>query len=55
MIKMMEITNDYMLKWRITINWKKTNYIIVGNPKIKVKDIVINDNKLDRVVKMKYL
>ena len=51
----MKTTNEYMIDWRITINWEKTNYIVIGKPKIKISEIIIDSHKIEKVNEIKIL
>jgi hypothetical protein len=46
---MFNTTNEYMEKWKIDINWTKTNYNVIGKPVIQVPEMIINGNRVDRV------
>ena len=55
LIKIFNVTNEYMEEWKIVINWTKTYYIVKGKPVIQIPEMIINGNIVERVKQMKYL
>ena len=55
LIKIFNVTNEYMEEWKIVINWTKTYYIVKGKPVIQIPKMIINGNIVERVKQMKYL
>ena len=55
LIDLIEQMQVYMIKWKIVINWDKTNYITIGHTKLKISPISINNTEIKRVKEVKYL
>jgi hypothetical protein len=53
--KMLNETASYLKEWKIKMNLNKTNYLVVGEERIHECPIIINNECIQRVTKIKYL
>jgi hypothetical protein len=52
---MLNETASYLKEWKIKMNQNKTNYLVVGEERIHECPIIINNECIQRVTKIKYL